>query len=144
MIDLAPPRAQEYVQGGLAGQQAEASELANEAEMPLEELLASYGLSKEMMAGNANAPGLHADEGDEEEEEEDDEDEDDGECEVDEETATKTAKGWYDTLGPFSGTYEMVPGAAFRNAPAEVRAISFAIPLLMLRGGLVSGASATR
>ena len=133
------------MQGGLAGQQAEASELANEAEMPLEELLASYGLSKEMMAGNANAPGLHADEGDDDEEE--DEDEDDGECEVDEETATKTAKGWYDTLGPFSGTYEMVPGAAFRNAPAEVRAISFqAIPLLMLRGGLAgrSGASATR
>ena len=132
------------MQGGLAGQQAEASELANEAEMPLEELLASYGLSKEMMAGNANAPGLHADEGDEEEEEED---EDDGECEVDEETATKTAKGWYDTLGPFSGTYEMVPGAAFRNAPAEVRAIPASKPFrLVLRGGLAgrSGASATR
>ena len=121
-----PPRAQEYVQGGLAGQQAEASELANEAEMPLEELLASYGLSKEMMAGNANAPGLHADEGDDDDDEE--EDEDDGECEVDEETATKTAKGWYDTLGPFSGTYEMGPGAAFRNAPAEVRAIPASTP----------------
>ena len=73
-----PPRAQEYVQGGLAGQQAEASELANEAEMPLEELLASYGLSKEMMAGNANAPGLHADEGDDDDEEEEDDDDDEG------------------------------------------------------------------
>ena len=72
--------------------------------MPLDQLLAMYGLSKDQLEGNA--PGLRDD--DDEEEEEEDEEEEEEEVDVDEETATLTAKGWYDTLGPFAGMYEMV------------------------------------
>eukprot|EP01043_Picozoa_sp_COSAG02_P023497 COSAG02_NODE_1257_length_13569_cov_5.370676_6_plen_175_part_00 len=94
---------EEFEQGGAANQAAETSALANEAEMPLDQLLAMYGLSKDQLEGSA--PGLRDDEDEDEDEGEDEEEEP---VDVDEETATLTAKGWYDTLGPFATMYEMV------------------------------------
>lgn len=106
---------EEFEQGGAANQAAETSALADEAEMPLEQLLAMYGLSKDQLEGNA--PGLRDEDEDKEGEEEEEEPVD-----VDEETATLTAKGWYDTLGPFASMYEMV----VRN-PARASSRAFTV-----------------
>lgn len=102
---------EEFEQGGAASQAAESSALADEAEMPLEQLLAMYGLSKDQLEGDA--PGLKDDDNEEVEDEE--EEEEPVDVDVDEETATLTAKGWYDTLGPFAGMYEMVVRGALRS-----------------------------
>ena len=54
--------------------------------------------------------GAEADEAGEEGEDEEDEEEE--EWKVSKKKAVKTAKGWYDTLGPFAGMYEMAPPTA--------------------------------
>jgi hypothetical protein len=98
---------EEFEQGGAANQAEETSALAAEAEMPLDQLLAMYGLSKDQLEGDA--PGLRDDEDEDEDEDEEEEEEEEEEAvDVDEETATRAAKGWYDTLGPFASMYEMV------------------------------------
>ena len=65
-------------------------------------LVFSYRYEKSLCGTVA---GLRSDE--EEEESEEEEEEEEEPVDVDEETATRTAKGWYDTLGPFAGMYEM-------------------------------------
>lgn len=105
---------EEFAMGGAAGQKDEANALENEAEMPLEELLAQYGLSKDQLESTA-ALDAAADAGNEEEEEGGDD------WEIDEDEAQRVAKGWYDTLGPFAGTYELEAEGckAFRNSARE-------------------------
>ena len=59
---------EEFEQGGAANHAAETSALADEAEMPLDQLLAMYGLSKDQLEGDA--PGLRDDEDEDEDEDE--------------------------------------------------------------------------
>ena len=47
---------EEFEQGGAAGQKAENDALADEAEMPLEQLLAMYGLSKDQLGNSTRNP----------------------------------------------------------------------------------------
>jgi len=104
---------EEQVKGEREKQQAEASTLADEADMPLEQLLAQYGLSKGQLedtsAFDAQADG--------EEEEGGMKPEVDGEWEIGAGDAKRAAKGWYDTLGPFADTYELSSQSikAYRN-----------------------------
>eukprot|EP01050_Picozoa_sp_SAG11_P019612 SAG11_NODE_3156_length_2644_cov_2.338703_2_plen_191_part_00 len=101
---------EEFSHGGAAAKD-EANDLAAEADMPLEQLLAMYGLQKDELGECAGLKpgeeGPHSDDVEEEEEE----------LSVDKSTAIKTAQGWYNTQGPFAGQYEMVPVEAFRNDP---------------------------
>jgi hypothetical protein len=108
---------EEFAMGGKAEQAAEASELKNEADMPLEQLLAQYGLSKGQLENTAAFDAEEAG-GDEDEEEEESSDD---EWEIKEKEAKRAAKGWYNTVGPFAGTYELDKDScrAFQNNTRE-------------------------